>query len=123
MSVAKLCAAGYDIHFFEAEPLRAAIDSACDLPTGKTMEYFDDLMILKYQEIPQDMINDLGMMGIETPILIDVELDGAWNLTDGHHRLAWALVHEQPVPVIFVDDSIDSMDLWVLIPESNYDYS
>lgn len=123
MSIAKLSAAGYDIHFFDAEPLRAAIDSACDLPTGLTMEHFDDLMILKYQEIPQMMLDDLELMGIETPILIDIEPDSSWNLTDGHHRLAWALVHKELVPVIFVDETIDQITLWTLIPYSDYDYS
>lgn len=121
MSMTKLAEAGYNIHIFEAESLVGALDAAADLLTH-SMVGFDDLMTKKYQEISPVLFDDLSIMGIESPILVDIEEDGSWYLTDGHHRLAWALVHDQPVPVLFVDETVDPYAIWDIITEAEKFY-
>lgn len=119
----KLLDAGYQTHIIDAEAFAAALDDSNDLQ-GRGMDAFDDLMIEKFQEIPPRLLDDLEMMGIETPILVSVEEDGSWVLVDGHHRLAWALVEKCQVPVFFVDETVDPTEVWLIMDDSEYyDYA
>lgn len=122
MIMKRLSEAGFDVHFFEAESLADALDDANDLLVEGDMDSFDDLMTSKYQEIPPTLFDDLQMMGIESPIIIEVEAGDRWRLCDGHHRMAWALVHNRPVPVLFVDETVDPIELWLIIADHEVDY-
>lgn len=110
--LSRIAAAGYDVQVFEAEAFIAALDDSGDLPSGYGMERFDDMLVSKYMEADPLLIADLNLMGIEQPLLVDVEDDGTWTFVDGHHRLAWAVVAKAPVPVIFVTIDMDAIALY-----------
>lgn len=114
--------AGFEIQVFDAEELVGSLDDSGDLPTGKNMSYFDDLMIDKYMEMDPLLIADLNVMGIENPILIEVE-EGRLIMTDGHHRLAWALIDDHPVPVVFIHWDTDIFGLDKIISDGEVDYT
>lgn len=124
MSVSSLANAGIDIYMFDAEALVAALDDSGDLPNGRGMEFFPDLMIMKYMEIPPRLHDDLNVMGIEMPVLIEVE-ETRWRFVDGHHRLAWALVHGQPVPTVLFTEEMDPIVLYDALSQFDifYDYA
>lgn len=121
MSLNKIAQAGFDIQIFEAEDLVAALDGSGDLRTAG-MDGFDDLMIEKYMDIDPLLYTDLNLLGIENPIMIEAE-DGELIMMDGHHRLAWAIVEKQPVPVVFIhwDTDIFGLDK-IMDDEADYDH-
>lgn len=123
--LSRIVAAGFDVQVFEAEAFIAALDDSGDLPTGYGMDKFDDVLISAYMEMDPLLIADLEVMGIEQPLLVDVEEDGRWTFVDGHHRLAWAAVAKAPVPVIFVTIDMDAIALYeVMLPaEVFYDHA
>lgn len=125
MTMKELADAGYEIVILDPEEIVSNLDGSTDLPDSSGMEYFDDLMIEKYQGIPPRLFDDLEQMGIEKPILISIDEDGLWIFADGHHRLAWALVHKQPVPILFVDEAVDATEIWLILEADTvyYDYS
>lgn len=122
MSLNKIAAAGYDVQMFEAEALIAALDSSCDLPNGYGMDRFDELLTHKWMEIDPLLIEDLDMIGIEQPVLVEIEDDGSWTFVDGHHRLAWAAISKEPVPVIFVTIEVDPIELYETLSAFDIDY-
>lgn len=117
MSLDRIATAGFAVQVFDAEALVDSLDDSGDLPTGRGMEYFDELMIDKYMEIDPILYADLDALGIENPILIEVD-EGRLIMVDGHHRLAWALVERATVPVVFVDHLVDIFGLDVIISET-----
>lgn len=125
MIIKKLLDAGFDVQVLDAETLVASLDDSCDLPTGKDMTCFDDLLIFKFMEIPPRLYDDLEMMGIEQPVLVEVMPCGSWYFADGHHRLAWALVREKLVPVVFSTGEIDEFELYDILAENDiyYEYA
>jgi hypothetical protein len=122
MSLSKIAAAGFNIEVFQAEALIAALDGSGDLPDGYGMERFDEVLTNKYMEMDRLLLDDLDLVGIEQPVLIEVEVDGSWTFVDGHHRLAWAAMSDEEVPVIFVTVDIDEIDLYNAISESDIYY-
>lgn len=122
MSLSNIAAAGYTVEVFQAEDLIAAIDDSGDLPRGHGMDRFEDLMIHKYMEMDPLLLADLDLIGIEQPVLVEVEDDGSWTFVDGHHRLAWASRINADVPVIFVTMDIDSIALYNIMSESDIYY-
>lgn len=117
MSLDRIATAGFAVQVFDAEALVDSLDDSGDLPTGKGMEYFDELMIDKYMEIDEALYADLDALGIENPILVEVD-EGRLIMTDGHHRLAWALVERATVPVVFVDYLVDIFGLDVIMSQT-----
>lgn len=122
MSLDVIASAGFEVQVFRAEDLVESLDDSADLPAGKDMSYFDDLMIDKYMEIDPLLIDDLNLMGIESPILIEVE-EGRLIMSDGHHRLAWALIETQPIPVVFIHWDTDILTLDKIISDGEVDYT
>lgn len=123
--LSRITAAGFDVQVFEAEAFIGALDDSGDLPQGCGMDRFDDVLTSKFMEMDPLLIADLEVMGIEQPLLVDVEDDGTWTFVDGHHRLAWAVVAKAPVPVIFVTIDMDAIALYeVMAPaEVFYDHA
>lgn len=122
MSLSEIAAAGYDVQMFEAEALIAALDSSCDLPYSHTMERFDELLTHKWMEIDPMLVEDLDLIGIEQPVLVEIECDGSWAFVDGHHRLAWAAMSKEPVPVLFVTVELDPTELYTFLSSFDIDY-
>lgn len=122
MSLSTIAAAGFSVQMFEAEALIRALDSSCDLPDGFGMDRFDELLTKKWMEMDELLIDDLDHMGIEQPLLVEIEDDGTWHFVDGHHRLSWAVVSKEPVPVIFVTVETDPIELYELISRFDIDY-
>lgn len=123
MIMQRLHDAGYDTHILDAEAFAAALDDSTDL-NGRGMRFFDDLMIEKFQNIPPRLLDDLDLIGIEKPILVTVDEEGYWCIVDGHHRLAWALTERRQVPVLFVDEHVDTNEVWLIMDDIEYsDYA
>lgn len=122
MSLSKIAAAGYNVQMFEAEALIAALDSSCDLPNGYAMDRFDELLTHKWMEMDPLLIEDLDLIGIEQPVLVEIEDDGSWTFVDGHHRLSWAAMSKEPVPVIFVTVETDPVELYETLSAFDIDY-
>lgn len=122
MSLDVIAEAGFAVQVFCAEDLASSLDDSGDLPWGKDMSYFDDLMIDKYMEIDPLLVDDLNRMGIENPILVEVE-EGRLIMTDGHHRLAWALIEGKSVPVVFIHWDTDIFGLDAIISDGEVDYT
>lgn len=122
MSLCKIAAAGYSVEVFQADDLIAALDDSGDLPEGHGMEQFEGLLIGKYMEMDPLLLADLDLIGIEQPVLVEVEDDGSWTFVDGHHRLAWASRINAPVPVILVTMDIDFITLYNVMSESDIYY-
>lgn len=113
--------AGFKVCMFQAEILIASLDDSGDLPRGQGMEGFDSLLIDKYMEMDPLLIEDLDRMGIENPILVEID-NGKWLMVDGHHRLAWASIWERPIPVVFVEWDTDMFELDAIMCEAEVDY-
>lgn len=120
----KIREAGFSVLVFEAETLVRSLDDSGDLRNGTGMEQFDDLLIEKYMEMDVLLIDDLNRIGIENPILVEVE-DGKWIMVDGHHRLAWAVIWERPVPVVLVEFDTDIFELDAVMSQAEryYDHA
>lgn len=117
----KIREAGFEVLLFQAEVLISSLDGSGDLRDGYGMEEFDNLLIKKYMEIDPLLIEDLDRMGIENPILVEVE-DGKWIMVDGHHRLAWAVIWERPIPVVLVEFDTDIFELDAVMSEAERYY-
>lgn len=124
MCLDKIAALGVEIHMFMVGDFIAALDHSGDLTRGQTMVNFDDLLLDKWVEMDEMLIADLDLIGIESPILVDIEDDNTWTMVDGHHRLAWAIMRNAEVPVVFVTMDTDPLALWDVMAEfeSYYDH-
>jgi hypothetical protein len=90
--------------------LRDSLDASTDLrpDLGDTMEEtFPVLLKKKYENCSDWFTTNLATLGIQEPLVVIIYSDGAWQMDEGHHRLAWALLHNVDVPVIFDDSGAD----------------
>jgi hypothetical protein len=100
----------YCIQIVNPFDLRNALDCSTDLrhDLGDTMdEHFIPLLAYKYQSCSDWFTTNLACLGIQEPLCVIIRTDGRWQLDNGHHRLAWALLHNVEVPVIFDDSGLD----------------
>lgn len=100
----------YCIQTVNAYDLRDALDCSTDLrhDEGDTMgEHFPVLMEKKAGGCSDWFFSNLASLGIQEPLVIIVRSDGRWQMDEGHHRLAWALLNNKDVPVIFDDSGAD----------------
>lgn len=108
-SLANLHAA-FCIQMVDAYALRDALDTSTDLrhDLGDTMnEDFPVLLEKKWGNCSDWFTTNLATLGIQEPLVIIIYRDGLWCMDEGHHRLAWALLNNKEVPVIFDDSGAD----------------
>lgn len=105
--------------------LRDSLDCSTDLrhDLGDTMaETFPVLLEKKYDSCSDWFATNLALLGIQEPLVIIVRADGRWQMDEGHHRLAWALLNNKTVPVIFDDSGADDEShMGFLVSRANVD--
>jgi hypothetical protein len=102
--VTMLVAAGHAIQYINAFDLKNALQGSTDLrhDLGDTMdEHFPVLLDRKMEDCTDWFLDNLHTKGIQEPLIVIIEPDGTWTMNEGHHRLAWALLHDLDVPVYF----------------------
>lgn len=100
----------YCIQMVNAFDLRDSLDCSTDLreDLGDTMEEtFPVLMEKKVESCSDWFFTNLATLGIQEPLVIIIRSDGRWQMDEGHHRLAWALLNNKDVPVVFDDSGAD----------------
>jgi hypothetical protein len=102
--VTMLVAAGHAIQYINAFDLKNALQASTDLrhDLGDTMdEHFPVLLDRKMEDCTDWFVTTWHTKGIQEPLIVIIEPDGTWTMNEGHHRLAWALLHDLDVPVYF----------------------
>lgn len=93
---------------------------ACDLSTDLHQAGYEhlsmdsDFVVLlqkKYENCTEWFLTDLETLGCQEPLVVIILPDGRWQFDDGHHRLAWALLNNVNVPVVFDDSMIEGDDV------------
>lgn len=93
------------IQMIPARELVKSLDASADLNSGQTMEeHFIPLLDRKEKNCSEWFRTNLVTLGIQEPLVIIVYPGNLWLLDNGHHRLAWGVLMDADVPVIF-DDS------------------
>jgi hypothetical protein len=108
--VTQLVAAGHAIQYVNAFELKNALQASTDLrhDLGDTMdEHFPILLDRKMEDCTDWFVNNLATRGIQEPLIVIIEPCGSWTMNEGHHRLAWALLHDLDVPVFFDESGCD----------------
>lgn len=81
--------------------------AACELSTDYGEEHSTDesgytvLLQTKYENCTEWFLRNLESIGVQEPLVVIIRADGLWQFDDGHHRLAWALLNNVDVPVVF----------------------
>lgn len=105
--------------------LRDSLDRSTDLrhDLGDTMEKdFTVLLEHKWERCSDWFTTNLATLGIQEPLVVIIYSDGSWSMDEGHHRLAWALLHNVDVPVIFDDSGADDEShMGFLVSRANVD--
>lgn len=96
-------ATDYVIQMVNPYDLRAA----CELSTDYGEDHhtsesgYTVLLQKKYENCSDWFLTNLESIGVQEPLVVIIRRDGRWQFDDGHHRLAWALLNNVDVPVVF----------------------
>jgi hypothetical protein len=81
--------------------------AACEISTDYGEDHHTDedgytvLLQRKYDNCTEWFLRDLESIGVQEPLVVIIRPDGRWQFDDGHHRLAWALLNNVDIPVVF----------------------
>lgn len=96
------------------------LKNACDLSTDLHQDGYEhlsmdtDFVVLlqrKYENCTDWFLMNLEALGVQEPLVVIILPDGRWQFDDGHHRLAWALLNNLDVPVVFDDSMVEGDDV------------
>lgn len=106
-------ASDYVIQMVNPYELRAACELSTDYGEGHhTSEPgYTVLLQRKYENCTDWFLTNLEAIGVQEPLVVIVLPDGRWQFDDGHHRLAWALLNNVDVPVVFDDSMVEGDDI------------
>lgn len=104
-------ASDFTIQMVNPYDLKEAMDLSTDHPDGTPHDpRFVTLLQRKYGNCTDWFLDNLESEGIKEPLVMIIRNDGLWQFDDGHHRLAWALLNNVEVPVVFAE-MLPGMDI------------
>lgn len=96
-------ASQYTIQMVNPYDLRAACQESTDYGEGNDTADPEYTVLLqrKYENCTAWFLANLESIGVQEPLVVIIRPDGVWQFDDGHHRLAYALLNNVDVPVVF----------------------
>lgn len=111
--------------------LKVACDYSTDYGPEKDAHEpgYVSLLQKKYGNCSDWFLHNLETLGIQEPLVVIVWKgpDGVirWQFDDGHHRLAWALLNNVDVPVVFdelqADEDVEDSDMFFRVGRPDVD--
>lgn len=102
-------ASDYVIQMVNPYDLRQACELSTDYGEDNTTSESGYTVLLqkKYENCTDWFLTNLAAIGVQEPLVVIIRPDGLWQFDDGHHRLAWALLNNVDVPVVFDDSMVE----------------